>query len=388
MAMSSAWWASSERCCREGCRERLRRVCSLSRSSAARHLCVQPALRSLARGMSAETPERFERSFEIAGRRIGPGEPAYVIAEAGANHNRDIDKAKKLIDVAVSARADAVKFQVYTGAGLYAAETPPFEYLDDDRGPRELLDAIALPREWLPELAAYAEERGLAFFATPFDAEAVESLAAVGVPAMKIASFELVDLPLIEAAASVGVPMILSTGMATYGEIEEALTAVEAAGNREVALLRCASLYPAPAEVMNLHAMATMRDAFGIPVGLSDHTTGFAVAAGAAALGAEFLEKHFTLSRSMEGPDHPFALEPDELHDMVAAMREVKAALGSGRLEGPSRAEAGEMYRLARRSVVAAVGDPCRHHHHPGNADDEASGLRHQAEGYRARRRS
>jgi len=305
-----------------------------------------------------EVDAPFERAFEIAGRRVGPGEPAYVIAEAGANHNRDLDTAKQLIDVAATAGADAVKFQVYTGAGLYAAETPRFEYLADERTPRELLDAIALPRDWLPDLAAYARESGLAFFATPFDAEAVESLAAVGVPAMKIASFELVDLPLIEAAAAVGVPMILSTGMATYGEIEDALAAVEAAGNRQVALLRCASLYPAPAEIMNLRAMATMRIAFGVPVGLSDHTTGVAVPAGAAALGAELLEKHFTLSRSMQGPDHPFALEPDELRDMVAAVREVEAALGNGRIEGPSEAEAGEMYRLARRSIVAAVEIP------------------------------
>jgi sialic acid synthase SpsE len=301
---------------------------------------------------------RFDESFEIAGRRVGHGEPAYVIAEAGANHNRDLALAKQLIDVAATAGADAVKFQVYTGAGLYAAETPRFEYLQDDRSPRELLDAIALPREWLPDLADYAGERKLAFFATPFDAEAVESLAAIGVPAMKIASFELVDLPLIKLAASVGVPMILSTGMATYGEIEDALRAVQEAGNRKVALLRCASVYPAPAGIMNLRAMATMRVAYGVPVGLSDHTTGISVATGAAALGMELLEKHFTLDRTMKGPDHPFALEPDELRAMIAGVREVEAALGTGRLEGPSDAEASEMYRLARRSVVAAVEIP------------------------------
>jgi sialic acid synthase SpsE len=300
----------------------------------------------------------FDQTFEIAGRRIGPGEPAYVIAEAGANHNRDLAVAEKLIDVAADAGADAVKFQVYTGAGLYAAETPRFEYLADNRSPRELLDAIALPREWLPELAAHARERGIAFFATPFDADAVASLAAVEAPAMKIASFELVDLPLIELAASVGVPMILSTGMATYGEIEDALAAVEAGGNRQVGLLRCASLYPSPAEIMNLRAMETLRAAFGVPVGLSDHTTGIAVPAGAAALGAELLEKHFTLSRSMTGPDHPFALEPEELRAMVTAVREVEAALGNGRIEGPSEAESAEMYRLARRSIVAAVAIP------------------------------
>lgn len=301
---------------------------------------------------------RFRRSFAICSRRVGPGERAYVIAEAGANHNRDLSIAKELIDVAADAGADAVKFQTYTGSGLYSAKTPRFVYLKDERSPAELLDAIALPREWQPELAEYARARGIAFFSTPFDADAVHELTAIGVPAMKIASFEIVDLPLIRQAASVGVPVIVSTGMATYGEIEDALGAVEEAGNCDVALLRCASVYPAPAEIMNLRAMATMREAFGVPVGLSDHTTGVSVPTAAAALGAELIEKHFTLSRGMPGPDHPFALEPDELRAMIVAVREVEAALGNGRLEGPSEAEAVEMYRLARRSVVAAVDIP------------------------------
>jgi sialic acid synthase SpsE len=164
-----------------------------------------------------------------------------------------------------------------------------------------------------------------------------------------------VDLPLIRHAASTGIPLILSTGMATYGEIEDALGAVAEGGGSEVALLRCASVYPSPPEIMNLRAMATMRDAFGVPVGLSDHTTSINVAAGGAALGMEVLEKHFTLSRDMEGPDHPFAIEPDELRAMVTAVREVEAALGTGRLEGPSEPESGEMYQLARRSVIAAT---------------------------------
>lgn len=282
----------------------------------------------------------------------------YVIAEAGANHNRDLGLAKELIAVAADSGADAVKFQVYTGTDLYSANAPPFKYLADERRPRELLDAIALPREWLPTLAACATDHGIDFFATPFDHDAVDALAAVDVPAMKIASFELVDLPLIRRASAVGVPVILSTGMATYGEIDDALTAVTESGNPEAALLRCASLYPAPAKIVNLRAMRTMREAFGVPVGLSDHTTGITVAAGAAALGAELLEKHFTLNRAMSGPDHPFALEPDELHAMVAAVRNVEAALGNGRLEGPSDEEAVEMYHLARRSLVAAVRIP------------------------------
>ena len=293
-------------------------------------------------------------SFQIGGRTVGGGAPCYVIAEAGANHNRDLGLARELIDAAADAGADAVKFQTYSGASIYSSKTPRFEYLQDDRSPQELLEAISLPREWQPLLAEHARGRGIHFFSSPFDHDAVDQLAAVGVPAMKIASFEIVDLPLIRKAAATGVPLILSTGMAVYGEIEDALGAVAAEGNETVALLRCASVYPASPEIMNLRAMDTMRRAFGVPVGLSDHTTGISVPAGGAALGMDLLEKHFTLSREMEGPDHAFALEPGELKAMVRAVREVEAALGSGRLEGPSEAEANEMYPLARRSIVAA----------------------------------
>ena len=300
----------------------------------------------------------FHSSFEIGGRLVGSGQPAYVIAEAGANHNRDLGMARELIDVAADAGADAVKFQTYTGKDLYSSKTPDFEYLDDERSPQELLDAIALPREWQAELAEHAAARGIHFFSSPFDREAVDQLAELGVPALKIASFEIVDTPLIEHAASTGIPLIISTGMATYGEIEDALGAAADGGADRVALLRCASVYPAEPEIMNLRAMETMRRAFGVPVGLSDHTLGISVPTGGAALGMELLEKHFTLSRELEGPDHPFALEPDELKALVRSVREVESALGNGRLEGPSEEESKEMYRLARRSVIAAVDIP------------------------------
>ena len=298
--------------------------------------------------------------MEIAGRRIGAGAPCYVIAEAGANHNRDLDMARALIDVAADAKADAVKFQVYSGKTLYSTKTPRFKYLEgiDDKETHEILEAAAMPREWLPELAGYARSKEIQFFATPFDAAAVDELADVGVPCFKIASFELVDLELIAAVAARGLPVILSTGMATYGEVEDALGAARRAGAEDVALLRCASLYPAPPHVMNLNAMATMRQAFGVPVGLSDHTEGIHVPVAAAALGMEIIEKHFTLDRSLPGPDHPFAIEPDELRAMVSGIRDVEAALGHGRLEGPSEEEAGEMYQLARRSIIAATDIP------------------------------
>jgi N,N'-diacetyllegionaminate synthase len=298
--------------------------------------------------------------FQIAGRPVGAGAPCYVIAEAGANHNRDLGIARELIDVAADAGADAVKFQVYSGAALYSSKTPRFKYLEgtSDKPTQQVLEDASLPREWLPRLADHCAERDIAFFATPFDAPAVGELAAVGVPAFKIASFELVDLELIAATASHGLPLILSTGMAVYGEIEDALRAARSAGTEDVALLRCASLYPAPAHIMNLRAMETMRTAFGVPVGLSDHTEGIAVSTGAAALGAELIEKHFTLDRTMEGPDHPFAIEPDELRALVRSVRDVEAALGNGRLEGPSDEEAQEMYTLARRSIIAGTDIP------------------------------
>lgn len=301
---------------------------------------------------------RFDSSFEIGGVPVGGDARCYVIAEAGANHNRDLGMARELIDVAAEAGADAVKFQTYTGKDLYSTRTPQFQYLDDQRTPQELLDALALPREWQPLLAEHAATRGIAFFSSPFDRAAVDELAELGVPAMKIASFELIDVGLIEYTAATGIPIIISCGMATYGEVEDALAAVQRAGNRQVALLRCASLYPSPPEIMNLRAMATMRAAFGVPVGLSDHTTAIAIAAGAAALGMAILEKHITLDRGLDGPDHSFALEPADLKSMIAAVRDVEAALGSGRLEGPSEPESGEMYLYGRRSLVAATTIP------------------------------
>jgi N,N'-diacetyllegionaminate synthase len=294
-------------------------------------------------------------SFTIAGRRVGGGAPCYVIAEAGSNHNRDLGLARELIDVAADAGADAVKFQIYSGKTLYSSKTPRFSYLEGvaDKDTQQLLEDIETPREWLPDLAAHAQAAGITFFAAPFDDAAVQELADVGVPAYKVANYELIDVHLIRRVAEVGVPVILSVGMATYGEVEDALEAAIAGGATEIALLRCAAQYPAPADIMNLNAMATMRAAFGVPVGLSDHSEGLAVPLGATGLGMDLLEKHFTLDRGMEGPDHPFAIEPEELRALVRGVRDVEAAMGNGRLEGPAPEEA-EMHRLARRSVIAA----------------------------------
>lgn len=295
-------------------------------------------------------------TMKIGARAAGGGAPCYVIAEAGANHNRDLEIARKLIDVAADAGADAIKFQTYSGERLYSKRTPRFRYLHEitDKPPVELLEEISLPRSWQPTLAEHARIRGIDFFSSPFDHEAVAELHALDVPAMKIASFEIVDLQLIRAAAATGRSLLISTGMATLGEIEDAVLAAESAGGKDIGLMQCTSLYPAPAAAANLNAMATMRQAFARPVGLSDHTTGISVPVAAAALGAAFIEKHVTLDRTMTGPDHPFALEPGELAAMVAGIREAQSALGHGRKTGPNAEESIEMHRLGRRSLIVA----------------------------------
>jgi sialic acid synthase SpsE len=300
--------------------------------------------------------EQGAAHIAIGHRAVGRDERCYVIAEAGANHDRDLDVARRLIDVAADAGADAVKFQTYSGRALYSTKTPRFDYLGDlgAKPVHELLDDIALPREWQPILAAHCRDAGVEFLSSPFDRDAIDELDALDIAAYKIASFELVDLPLIRYAASKGRPLILSTGMATLAEIEDAVDAARNAGASGVCLLQCASLYPSPPSIMNLRAMASMRSAFGVPVGLSDHTLGIHIAAAGVAMGASLLEKHFTLDRTRRGPDHRFAVEPGELKELVAHIRDVEAALGDGLKRGPSDEEAVEMYAKARRSVVAA----------------------------------
>ena len=300
------------------------------------------------------------RHISIGDRAVGDGHPCYVIAEAGSNHNRDLDIARRLIDTAVKAGADAVKFQTFSGRKLYSTKAPRFDYLAaaGDVGPAELLESLELPRDWQSLLAAQARDQGIEFLSSPFDREAVDELDALGVAAFKVASFELVDLPLIRYMGERRRPVVLSTGMATMSEVEEALDAAREGGSNELAILQCASLYPAPPSTMNLRSIPTMKAAFGVPVGLSDHTLGTHVAPAAVALGANLVEKHFTLDRSLPGPDHSFALEPDDLARLVSHIRDVEAALGDGVKRGPTPAEQVEMYSKARRSVVAAVRIP------------------------------
>jgi pseudaminic acid synthase len=293
------------------------------------------------------------KTITINRRPVGPGHPVYIVAELSANHGGDFQRALRLVEVAKEAGADAVKLQTYTADTLTLdSDAEAFRVrggtLWDGRTLHDLYREAHTPWEWQPKLKARADELGLDLFSSPFDANAVEFLERMGVPAHKIASFEIVDLELIRCAAGTGKPLIISTGMASREEIGDAVRTARDGGAAGVALLKCTSAYPAPPEEMNLRAIPALAKAFDVPVGLSDHTMGTAVAVAAVALGACIVEKHFTLSRSMGGPDTAFSLEPEELRDLVQAVRKAEAALGSAE-HGVGEAEARS--RAFRRSL-------------------------------------
>jgi len=272
--------------------------------------------------------------FEIGRRAIGPGRSVYVIAELSANHGQSFEQAVRLVRAAKEAGADAVKLQTYTADTITInSDRPEFRVgggtLWDGRTLHDLYGEAYTPWEWQPKLKALADELGLDLFSTPFDPTAVEFLERMDVPAYKVASFELVDLPLIERIARTGKPMILSTGMATLAEIAEAVDAARRGGAVGLALLKCSSAYPAPPEAMNLRTIPHLAEAFGVPAGLSDHTLGIAVPVAAVALGACIIEKHFTLSRDEPGPDSAFSLEPAEFRAMVEGVHTAERALGA-----------------------------------------------------------
>jgi len=285
--------------------------------------------------------------MNINGRGIGPGHPCYLIAEVSANHNGSYDDAVAIIQAAKEAGADAVKLQTYTADTLTIdSDAACFRVgggtLWDGRTLYDLYGEAYTPWDWQPRLKAVADGLGLDFFSTPFDSSAVDFLEGMGVPAYKIASFELVDIPLIRRVARSGKPMIMSTGMATLSEIEEAVEAARGAGATQIALLKCNSAYPAPPEGMNLRTIPALADHFDVPVGLSDHTLDLAVPVTAVALGACIIEKHLTLSRTAPGPDSAFSLEPHEFRAMAEAVRTAEKALGQvqygvGEQEGKSR---------------------------------------------------
>ena len=259
----------------------------------------------------------------IGGKCVGPGHPTFVIAEVGSNHDGDLEQARRMVEVAAEAGVDAVKFQLFRSEWLYppqcgTVETPMgmVDFLD-------VLDRCALPPDWIAELAALAQSHGLAFLCTAFDEQALSLLAQLDVPAVKIASPELNHLPLLRASARLHKPLLCSTGLSTWGDIDEALQLIRSEWpDPEVVLLQCVSAYPLPEDEANLRTVATLHEAFGTPVGLSDHTTDCEmVPAIAVAGGAVLIEKHFTLSRDLPGVDHPFSLEPHGLRRMVKTIR-------------------------------------------------------------------
>lgn len=295
--------------------------------------------------------------IEINGRQIGAGHPAYIIAEMSANHGHDFEQAVKILREAKEAGADAVKLQTYTPDTITIdCDNEYFRIkgtIWEGRTLHDLYGEAYTPWEWQPKLKEYADRLGIDLFSTPFDATAVDFLEAMAVPAHKVASFELVDHGLLRKIAATGKPVIMSTGMASLSEIDEAVAVLRQAGCRELALLKCTSAYPAPPEAMNLRTIPHLTEAFGVPAGLSDHTLGIAVPVAAVALGACIIEKHFTLSRSQPGPDSSFSLEPAEFKAMVTAVREAEQALGK---VSYSLTEKEQDSRVFRRSLFVVRG--------------------------------
>jgi N-acetylneuraminate synthase/N,N'-diacetyllegionaminate synthase len=296
-------------------------------------------------------------TISLADRPVGAGAPCLVVAEIGSNHDGRLDRALALVDAAADAGADAVKFQSFRAATLLARRWPASDGGWQPAGAYPTLERLEVPDAWHAPLRDRAASRGLLFLSTAFDEERARLLAALGVPAMKVASGDLTHLPLLRCLGGFGRPVLLSTGHATPDEIAAALAAVgEGAGTRErqppVVLLHCVSCYPLESGAANLRALPTLAATYGCPVGWSDHSPGFTLALGAVALGACVVEKHLTDDRRRPGPDHPFAMEPAEMRAMVAAIRELETGLGDG-VKRPRPEEASER-TWARRSIYAA----------------------------------
>ncbi len=262
-------------------------------------------------------------SFTLAGRTIENGGNPFLIAEAGSNFNQDFDTARRLIDVAAESGADAVKFQLFRSDILYPT----------DEKMRAIFRSVELNADWVPQLSEHARSRELCFLASAFDAASIDVLEAIGIAAHKVASSETVNVPLLARMARTGKPLLISTGMCDLADVRDAIEVCRESGNEKIALLKCSAAYPLEPRDANLRAIALLQSTFGCPVGFSDHTLGQAVSVAAVGLGAAVFEKHFTLDRSATGPDHFYALEPQDLKRCVADIREAFAAMGRPVLE-------------------------------------------------------
>jgi pseudaminic acid synthase len=297
------------------------------------------------------------QGFSIDGRRVGPGEPPYIIAELSANHGGDLARARRIIELAAEAGADSIKFQVYTPDSItIRSEKPDFliegESLWTGKRLYDLYKEAATPYEWFPELFAHARALGITPFASPFDLEAVKLLQSLDAPAYKIASFEAVDLELIEACARTGKPVIISTGMCDADDIADALGTARKAGGTDIALLKCTSSYPATAAEANLATIPAMARKFGVPVGVSDHTLGTVVSVAACALGACLVEKHVIDARAPATADSAFSLLPDDLGRLVNETRAAHEAVGRESYGPGERERASLQYRRSLYAVA------------------------------------
>lgn len=293
----------------------------------------------------------------INGKKVGEGNPCFIIAEAGVNHNGSVEKAKQLVDIALNAGADAVKFQTFIADQIVSPIAPKAEYQElattGDESQLEMIRKLELPFRDFAILEEYCLTKKILFLSTPFDYSSADFLQELEIKAIKVASGEITNLPFLSHLARKNIPLIISTGMATLGEIETAVKTVEDAGNPAYCLLHCVSNYPAAPENVNLRAMETLRAAFDVPVGFSDHTLGIEIPLAAAALGANIIEKHFTLDNALPGPDHRASLEPEELISMISGIRKIESALGNG-VKKPASSEF-EIAKVARKSLIAAM---------------------------------
>ncbi len=298
-------------------------------------------------------------AIDIAGRRIGPGEPCFVIAEAGVNHNGDLGRALQLVDVAADAGADSVKFQTFSTELLVTEDAPKATYQAEATGMHEsqydMLRNLELSHQAFREIQQYCRKKNILFLSTPFDERSAAFLDELGVPLYKVPSGEITNLPFLRKLCDYRRPLIVSTGTAYLSEVEQAVRVIDEAAV-PFALLHCVSAYPADPISVNLRAMATMSAAFRVPVGYSDHTLGLPVALAAVALGACIVEKHFTTDRTLPGPDHRASLEPDELREFVKGVRAVEQSLGNGRKE-PAGIES-DTARVSRKSLTARQSIP------------------------------
>lgn len=310
--------------------------------------------------MYLQAGEDGMKKIKIGDKLIGDGEPTFITAEIGVNHNGDVRLAKKLVDAAKDAEVDAVKFQTFKAERVVTRSAEKAEYQKEITGSMEyqysMLKKLELTKKDFKELFDYTGKKDVIFLSSSFDKESVDLLDKLGILAFKVASGEITNFPLLEYIAKKGKPIILSTGMSTLGEIEEALEVFRKKGNNQIILLHCVTSYPAKIKDANLRVIETLRHRFMLPVGFSDHTLGDTIPIAAATLGAVLIEKHFTLDRTLPGPDHRASLEPDELKGMVRAIREVEKALGDG-VKKPTEDEK-RIKKVVRRSIVAKVEIP------------------------------